>query len=340
MGLLKDRSGSDLRVRDVMQTPSLLQSGRSGPRMLDAHIVAEEAEATIRALRIAKDAQFESLYSYLIVDEPSVQLLPLHFLPPGSEDVVGKDTLHDLGVAAKLEYARNRWLDDLVDAKDHPSLPLAAHRINDLVIALIKDRYRKVLDVSVAASFYDILADLYARHSLSLVIDGWRAGYPECAMSLKEYVEHARARHGPMRAPLDAILLLTNAPDRTLRKARVSWHNWELGVQFYDDALDVEEDFRNGNPSWVVSRTLEIFHGELDPEGTSAPPGSDEFYRIALTEGTVCQALTYAASFFAASASQAAQNFPTWAAFQSQCLCRTVSLREDYEKMIAEAREA
>jgi hypothetical protein len=320
----------------VRQAQLLLRSGLSAPRILDASRVAEEAEAVVRALPFAKHEQFESLYSCLIVDEPSVHLLPLHFLPHESSGAVGSVALHHLGVAAKLEYARNRWLDDLVDARKPSPLPLAAHRLNSAVISLINDRYRKVLDTSVAAPFYAILADLHARHGLSLVLDGWSAGHPERAMTLKAYVQHARARHGPMRAPLDALLLLTHAPERVIRKARTSWHNWELGVQFYDDALDVEEDFRDRISSWAVSRTLELFHSRLTQGDL---PDPDEFYRVALTEGVVCQALTYAERFFAASASQAKQAFPTWAEFQNQCLNRTVRLREDYEKMIAEAKE-
>jgi hypothetical protein len=316
-----------------------MQFGLSNPQILDGRRVAEEAEAVIRALPVPKHEQFASLYSCLIIDEPSVQLLPLHFLPSELDGTVDSATLHHLGVAAKLEYARNRWLDEMVDAENPSPLPLAAHRLNDVILALISDRYKKVLDASVAATFYATLADLHARHGLSLILDGWRAPYPECAMRLKEYVEHAKARHGPMRAPLDALLLITNAPERRIRKARTSWHNWALGVQFYDDAIDVEQDFQDSNLSWVVSRTLEIFHSQLDQEDSAGIPNPDEFYKIALTEGVVCQALTYAERFFAASASQADHTFPTWAAFQIQCLNRTVSLREDYEKMIAEAKE-
>ena len=321
------------------QARPLLQTGLSIPRILDARRVADEAEGLVRALPVAKSKQFESLYSYLVVDEPSVHLLPLHFLPSESEGAVGNSTLHDLGVTAKLEYARNRWLDEMVDAKNPSPSPLGVHRLNDAVIALINHRYRKVLDPSVAATFYAVLADLHARHGLSLVLDGWRADRLECAISLKEYVEHAKARHGPMRAPLDALLLITGAPKRRIRKARTSWHNWELGVQFYDDAIDVEEDFRNRNSSWVVSRTLKIFHSQLDPGDASALPDPDEFYKVSLTKGVVCQALICAERFFAASASQAEQTFPTWAEFQSQCIRRTVSLREDYEKMVDDAEE-
>jgi hypothetical protein len=306
--------------------------------MLNANQVAVDAEDAVRNLPVAKDGHFEVLYSCLIVDEPSVHLLPLHFLPSDSGRVIGPSVLHDLGVAAKLEYSRNRWLDEMVDAQNPSPVPLTAHRLNDALIALIHDRYGRVIDGSVAAPFYKTLADLYARHGLSVILDGRRAGFPEHTMSLKEYVEHARARHGPMRAPVDALLLLLGASERTMRVARGSWHNWELGVQFYDDALDVEEDFENRDSSWVVSRTLEILRNGLDARGPAVLPGPEEFHELALTEGVVCRALAYAEGFFAASARQAGQLFPTWAAFQRECLDRTVSLREDYESMIAEAR--
>jgi hypothetical protein len=179
---------------------------------------------------------------------PLAPALPTAWLGAGGRTPV----LHDLGVAAKLEYTRNRWLDEMVNARDPSPVPLAAHRLNDAVISLIHARYERVLGGPIVASFYKILSSLHARHGLSVILDGRRVGFPERAMSLKEYVEHARVRHGPMRAPLDALLLLVGASERTIRLARASWQNWELGVQFYDDALDVEEDFENHNSSWAV----------------------------------------------------------------------------------------
>jgi hypothetical protein len=68
-------------------------------------------------------------------------------------------------------------------------------------------------------------------------------------------------------------------------------------------------------------------------------PGPDEFDELALREGVVCRALACAEGFFAASARQAGRLFPTWAAYQCECLDRTASLREDYEGMVAEVRE-
>jgi hypothetical protein len=111
------------------------------------------------------------------------------------------------------------------------------------------------------------------------------------------------------------------------------------GVQFYDDALDIEEDFRDRNSSWALSRTLEIpRNGPCTPD-PSVLPDPDGFHELALTEGVVCRVLTFAETFFAASARQAERIFPTWAAFQRECLSRTASLRADYEEIIAEAKK-
>lgn len=309
------------------------------PKILDARRVAEEAESAVLALSLTKSKEFESLYSYLIVDEPSIHLLPLHFLPFELGELVGDTALHDLGVAAKIEYTRNRWLDEMVDASESSPDSLTVHRLNAALIVLTNNRYARALNPLAGASFFATLAELHARHGLSLVLDGRKAKRLESPLSLKGYVEHARARHGPMRAPLDAVLLLAGAPAKEIRRARSSWHNWELGVQFYDDALDIEEDFRQRNLSWVVSRTLEVFRERLDRGNPHRLPDPDVFYEIALTEDVVCQALTYAERFFTASARQAEQPFPTWAAFQRQCIRRTVLLREDHERILAATTE-
>ena len=98
--------------------------------------------------------------------------------------------------------------------------------------------YAEVLDGAAAASFFPVLSELHARHGLSLILDG--SGGFASPMALEDYADHASARHGPVRAPMDAVLYLLGARDGLLRRARSSWHNWALGVQFYDDALDIE----------------------------------------------------------------------------------------------------
>jgi hypothetical protein len=298
---------------------------------LNARQIGEEAERAALSLPLTREKVFESYYTYLTVDEPAVHLMPLHFLPHASRQQVGEGALCELAVAGKLEYARNRWLDEMVD---HPGTAPGlspAHRLNDALITLISSRYAGVLDGAVAASFFTVLAELHARHGLSLIVDGARF---RGVVTLEEYAEHARRRHGPVRAPVDALLLLTGAADSLLRRARSSWHNWALGVQFYDDALDVEEDFRNRNLTWAVGRTLHYFH---QAPHNPTMPDPDTFYERALAEGVVSEALSHAESFFAESARLAEGMFPSWVHFQKACVSQARRLREDYEKLVTGA---
>ncbi len=308
--------------------------GLSASTTLNARQIGEEAEKAALSLPLTREEVFESYYTYLTVDEPAVHLMPLHFLPHASREQVGEVALRELAVAGKLEYARNRWLDEMVD---HPgSAPglSPAHGLNDALIALISSRYAGVLDGAAAASFFTVLAELHARHGLSLIVDGARL---RGVVTLEEYAEHARRRHGPVRAPVDALLLLTGAADSLLRRARSSWHNWALGVQFYDDALDVEEDFRNRNLTWAVGRTLHHFHQALHDPTTQMMPDPDTFYERALAEGVVSEALSHAESFFAESARLAEGTFPSWVHFQEACVSQARRLREDYEMLVTGA---
>jgi hypothetical protein len=305
--------------------------------MLNASRIGEEAEMAALSLPLTREKVFESYYTYLTVDEPAVHLMPLHFLPHASREQVGEGALRELAVAGKLEYARNRWLDEMVD---HPgSAPglSPAHRLNDALITLINSRYAGVLDGAAAASFFPVLSVLHARHGLSLILDGARFGGFIPPITLEEYAEHARTRHGPVRAPVDAVLLLTGAADSLLRRARSCWHNWALGVQFYDDALDVEEDFRNRNLTWAVGRVLECFHRSADNPAIETMPDPDTFYERALAEGVVSEALSHAESFFDASARLAEPAFPSWVPFQKACVSQARRLREDYEKLLTGA---
>ena len=305
--------------------------------MLSARRIGEEAEGAVLGLPLAHGPVFEAFYSYVVVDEPAVHLMPLHFLPVSSRKRVDEGSLQELAVAAKLEYARNRWLDELVDEPGSAHGVSAEHRLNEALLGLIHSRYSRVLDGPVAAAFFPVLSRLYACYGLSLVIDSTWCRNPTSAMGLHEYVEHARLRHGPVRAALDAVLLIVGAEDELLERARSSWHNWALGVQFYDDALDVEEDFRDRNLSWTVSRTLEYFDGHPGYPDTTSPTIQDAFYEKALREGVICETLSHAGSFFAEAARLAEPAFPGWVAYQQACMGRVTRLREDYEKLLAGA---
>jgi hypothetical protein len=305
--------------------------------VLSARHIGEEAERAALSLSLAPGTAFEAYYSYVIVDEPAVHLMPLHFLPAASRERVDEGSLQDLAVAAKLEYARNRWLDELVDEPGSAHGVSAEHQLNEAVLGLIHSRYSRVLDGPVAAEFFPVLSHLYACYGLSLVLDSTWCRNPTSAMALHEYVEHARMRHGPVRAALDAVLMLVGAEDGLVERARSSWHNWALGVQFYDDALDVEEDFRDRNLSWTVSRTLEYFDGRPGYPDTTNPTVQDAFYEKALRKGVICETLSHAGSFFAEAARLAEPTFPGWVSYQQACMGRVTRLREDYEKLLAGA---
>ena len=148
--------------------------GLSASTTLNARQIGEEAEKAALALPLTREKVFESYYTYLTVDEPAVHLMPLHFLPHASRQQVGEGALCELAVAGKLEYARNRWLDEMVDHPGSAPALSPAHRLNDALIALINSRYARVLDGAAGASFFPVLSALHARHGLSLILDGAR----------------------------------------------------------------------------------------------------------------------------------------------------------------------
>ena len=127
---------------------------------------------------------------------------------------------------------------------------------------------------------------------------------------------------------MDAVLFSVEATEDLLERARSSWHNCALGIQFYDDALDVEEDFRDRNLSWAVGRTLEHFQGRSVPD-------PDTFYEVALTEGVISETLNHAEKFFAESARLAEPTFSSWVTYQQVCVRQVRRLRGDYEKLLA-----
>lgn len=296
-------------------------------RWLDNAEVCREAIAAADDLPCASGAQFERFYAYLLVDEPIIQLMPGYFLPLWAEDEVQPEALHALAVAAKLENARNRWLDEMVD--DHRALgsTVSSQELNKAIVRLTSRQYARVLPHHPAACFFEQLAMLYSRHSLSLVFDGKSQALLGRSLTLSDYEVHAKARHSSVRAPLDALLTLVGADEDQRARATNSWHAWGLGAQLYDDALDVEEDFRNGALTWTVARTLECLGGRT-------PENPDEFYAVALREGIVTRTLRRAEGHFGQAAELAHSSFPRWTSVQHGCMRQARTLREDYEYLL------
>lgn len=294
---------------------------------LDNAEVCQETIDVAGKLPCTNEAEFERFYTYLVVDEPIVQLMPGYFLPPWAERNIQPGTLRALAVTAKLENARNRWLDEMVD--DHEAFVslTSSQKLNEAIVSLTSDLYASVLSRALAADFFKRLAILYARHSLSLVLDGKRRTLLERPIALTDYEAHAKARHSSVRAPLDALLTLVQADEDQSTRATNSWHAWGLGAQLYDDALDIEEDFRQGILTWTVSRTLECFEGRV-------PEDSNEFYGVALQEGVVIQTLKRAEDHFTQAAELACSSFPRWTPVQHGCRRQARALREDYERLL------
>ena len=291
---------------------------------LDARSVGESAEEAVLSLCLPRDRAFGALHNYVAVDEPAIHLMPLHFLPVSRYGVVGRGTLHALGVAAKLEYVRSRWIDEVVDSGYAASL-LAVHRLHDALVDLIFAHYSKALHGRVAATFFQTLAGLYAQHGASLAVDGSQRRLSRW-LTVEDYSAQVRARNGSFRACLDAVLLLADVSSETLQKARESWHLWVLGAQLYDDALDVEEDLESGALTWTVARTLADLGEDKAEDGR---PDREAFYEVALVGGALTDTLALAESRFLSAARLAEDAFPGWAALQRACITQTSGLRQD-----------
>jgi len=294
---------------------------------LDNTEVCQEAIDLAAGLPHASESDFERFYTYLLVDEPIIQLMPGYFLPLWAENEVRPEVLRALAVAAKLENARNRWSDEMVDGHTPFAALTPPHGLNEAVVSLTNRLYGAVLPREQAAHFFERLATLYARHSLSLILDGRRLDLLQRPLTLAEYEVQAKARHSSVRAPLDALLILVGANEEQYTRATQSWHAWGLGAQLYDDALDVEEDFRQGALTWTVSRTLECFGGR-------SPGNVDEFYETCLKEGIVSETLRRAEDHFARAAELARSSFPRWTPVQRGCMGQARTLREDYERLL------
>ncbi len=294
---------------------------------LDNAEICQEAVGAAAGLSHTSEAGFERFYTYLLVDEPIIQLMPGYFLPLWAEDEVRFETLRTLAVAAKFENARNRWLDEMVDGHDPFTSVASPQGLNGAIVGLTNRLYDSVLPHRQAARFFERLATLYARHSLSLVLDGRGPKMLTRPVTLAEYEAHAKARHSSVRAPLDALLILVGADEEQYTRATESWHAWGLGAQLYDDALDVEEDFRQGALTWTVGRALEYFEGR-------SPADADEFYGVCLKQGIVTQTLKRAEAHFARAADLARPSLPRWAPVQRGCVTQARALREDYERLL------
>jgi hypothetical protein len=271
---------------------------------IDAESVSKSARAAVASLPEAKVEAFKRLLPFFVA-EPVLDTLPVSFLSMGDEGSVRGDVLHELAVAGKLVYAHVRWLDDLADEPRPGGPGWSVHALSEALASLARTKFERVLGPSQAAPFLSTLAQLYARYAASLAVDTASQAFSG-HLTLDDYVEHAKARAAPIRAPVDAVLLLVGAPEDRTQKARSCFEWCVAGLQLYDDALDVEDDFKEGRLSWVVSATLRA----LDARGAEDAPDADLLYETALVEGFLARNLAVAEALFQEALSLADSAFP------------------------------
>ena len=310
-------------------------------RLLDSGLVVEEAAKAVLSLPESRDEKLaDVILSLLWVHEPAIDLQPLHFLPVYAEERADSRLLHSLAVAGRLDYVRYRLLDELADAiAAGEPVNLSAHRLNVKMADLVRTRYRRALPDPVLGPFFEAVAALYAGHSLSLALDAASLRTERLELSLDDYVAHARARHGPARTSLDAVLLASDATKEELDRARESWHLCTLALQLYDDVLDFEEDLEAGKYTWTVAQALRVSGGaHIADDAFGDPAELVQHYKSALTEGVLVESLRHAEAFLRESARLAEPHFPSWVAFQEAGVTHMSALRSEYEELEYEAR--
>jgi hypothetical protein len=301
----------------------------------------EEAEQAVLSLPASREEHLaEILLPLLYLHEPAIDLQPLHFLPVYAEERADPQLLHSLAVAGRLDYVRYRLLDALADmsASGEP-VALSAHRLNAQLVSLVRIHYRRALPEPVWGQFFETVATLYAGHSLSLAFDAANLRTVRLDLSLDDYVDHARARHGPARTSLDAVLLANAATTKELDSARESWHCCTVALQLYDDVLDIEEDLEAGKLTWTVVQALRARGGTYVADDAPDDPLALELvYKAALVEGVLVKTLQHAEAFLRRSARIAKPLFPSWVAFQEAGVKHMSALRAEHEQLAYEAR--
>ena len=292
--------------------------------------MSKSARLAAASLPEAKAGAFKRLLPFFVA-EPVLDTLPLRFLPMGVKGAVRSD-LHELAVAGKLLYAHIRWLDDLADEPRAGGPGSSVHTLSEAIASLARTKFEKVLGRAQAAPFFSTLAQLYARYAASLAVDTASQAFAG-HLTLDDYVAHAKARSAPIRAPVDAVLLLVDASEDSTQKARSCFEWCVAGLQLYDDALDVEDDFKEGRLSWVVSATLRA----LDGRGSEDVPDADLFYETALVEGFLMRNLAAAEAFFQKALSLADSTFPRCVDCLNAMSRHTREYKSDLERLVTSA---
>jgi hypothetical protein len=308
---------------------------------IDPVHVREEALGLFREISFseATEDSARSILSLLAVEDDIFDLLPLHFVTEedgASGYRITEKQLLSLCVAGKLLYAHARWLDGVLDDHERFEDLRFLHSINEAITERVHAIFLETLGLELAWNIFSIMASLYARHTLSVALDAASANLSSQYRTLEDYVVQARARAAPVRASVDAALLLTNASDEMLERARMSCEHFAVGLQLYDDALDLEEDFKEGRASWLVCETMRRI--EIQDAAQSSLPTADTFYETALLGGSLLENLAQARKSFESSRAFAKLFFfPSWTERNDLLISRVHTLIKDYEDIIGTA---
>jgi hypothetical protein len=238
--------------------------------------------------------------------------------------------LLEIAVGGKILYAQIRWLDELADSMGRPvDPPGAVHQLSQALSCEARRHFATALrGTRGEAGFFSSLSDLNARYASSLALDGACRNTVPARMSLEDYVEHAKARAAPLRAPLDALLVLVDSDEDEERRARSCFELAAAAKQLHDDAVDVEEDYRDRRLSWVVSATLHHL-GDPDPS-----PEADEFYEASLLGGFVARNLAAAEGLYREALVLAVNHFPGCIAFLENEARDTRAMKDDLKRIV------
>ena len=306
--------------------------------------VAKEAAAAVLKLPAAQgNKALPSLISYLAFEAPMIDALPFMFLRRNPDksahdtDVLAR--AKRLAVAGRILVARIRWLDEMLDYKEPLGTPEDVHRLSAAVYKEALDYFAACLvETDEMACFFKLLADLEACYATSLAIDAASCRVPGVAwtsvrVNLESYAAQARARAILASAPVEAQMIVMKASKEEQQRVRECLRSLTVAWQLYDDVLDLEEDYRDGRLSWIISETLRNLHGYNYSFGT------DAFYEAALLGGYVHNALRQCQAFYRKAECAADGMFPEVGNFARSEIRKTTELIADLTGIVSSASQ-
>lgn len=300
--------------------------------------VAEEAAAAVLALPEARlNGALPSLAGYLAFEAPAVDPLPFFFLRECWEDPALPGRARRFAVGGRLLVARVRWLDEMIDSGRPAGTPDEVHRLSTAVHSEALSYFESGFEgARGAGEFLGLLAGLEARYAVSLAVDACSSGVLAkpgtfARVGLGAYAEQAKARAMVASAAVEAVLLVAGATDCDRSRARRCLGAFAVAWQLYDDVLDLEEDYRDGRLSWIVSETLRGLPGDRPL------PEPDAFYEAALLGGHVLRALEESLASYHEAEQAAGDLFPRIARFLAEETLKTEEMISDLAEIVVPA---